>query len=250
MEQTVIFEDKVYLTPKDMNRVAKDSIDTILMEHLRTKLENKCSQHGFVLPGTLEMLSRSFGRLENGRFTGNIVFNIQAQGSVYNPANGTQITGAIAKKNKMGLYIIHEDAIRVLVPRDLHIGNDEFEALDVGQTITVTILKSRFQINDPFILSVGRWNGTVQNAQMGVAQPEAVAAPAAVAAAAGTVAGAQNTKSLVDAAVLEEEEEEDEQEEDEQEEQDADAAAEEEEEDEEQEDDAAMNLSDDGVAVA
>jgi hypothetical protein len=179
MEQTVIFEDKVYLAPKDMNRVAKDSIDTILMEHLREKLENKCSQHGFVLPGTLQMLSRSYGRLENGRFTGNIVFNIQAQGNVYNPANGTQITGAIAKKNKMGLYIIHEDAIRILVPRDLHIGNDEFEALDVGQSITVTILKSRFQINDPFILSVGKWNGnTAQNAQVAAAQPEPRLQPA------------------------------------------------------------------------
>lgn len=238
MEQTVIFEDKVYLTPKDMNRVAKDSIDTILMEHLRTKLENKCSQHGFVLPGTLEMLSRSLGRLENGRFTGNIVFNIQAQGRVYNPANGTQITGVIAKKNKMGLYIIHEDAIRILVPRDLHIGNDEFEALDVGQTITVTVLKSRFQINDPFILSVGRWNGNVQNAQIGVAQPEpavAVAGLPVVAAAAAV------PKSLVDVAVVEDEEEDEEAEESEDE---ADEEAQ------ESEDEAAMNLSDEGAEVA
>lgn len=237
MEQTVIFEDKVYLTPKDMNRVAKDSIDTILMEHLRTKLENKCSQHGFVLPGTLEMLSRSFGRLENGRFTGNIVFNIQAQGSVYNPANGTQITGVIAKKNKMGLYIIHEDAIRILVPRDLHIGNDEFEALDVGQTITVTILKSRFQINDPFILSVGRWNGTVQNAHIGVvAQPE----PAKDAVAATVAAAEQAPKSLVDTAVDLDEDADEESEEGE----------DEAEEEAEEEDDAPMNLSDTEVAAA
>jgi hypothetical protein len=245
MEQTIIFEDKVYLTPKDMNRVAKDSIDTILMEHLRTKLENKCSQHGFVLPGTLEMLSRSLGRLENGRFTGNIVFNIQAQGRVYNPANGTQITGVIAKKNKMGLYIIHEDAIRILVPRDLHIGNDEFEALDVGQTITVTVLKSRFQINDPFILSVGRWNGTVQNAHIGVAQPDPAVAAAA--------ANAQAAKSLVDTAVVEEEEEEeDDAEEEEAEEDEAQESEEDEAEEEEAEaqDDAAMNLSDVEVAAA
>jgi hypothetical protein len=63
------------------------------------------------------------GRLEHGRYTGNIVFHVQLQGKVYNPVNGTRITGKIDKKNKMGLYIIYNDAIRILIPRDLHIGN-------------------------------------------------------------------------------------------------------------------------------
>lgn len=155
MERNVIFEEKVYLSPKDMNRVSKESIDTILMKHLREKLENKCSQHGFVIPKSLSMLSRSMGLIENGRFTGSIVFHIQAQGRVYNPVNGTRITGTILKRNKMGLYVIYRDAIRILVPRDSHLGNQEFEELQVGDTIEIEIRKSRFQIQDPFIISVG-----------------------------------------------------------------------------------------------
>ncbi len=159
MEQSVIFEEKVYLSPKDMNEVAKDSIDGILLKHMRTKLENRCSQHGFVIPRSLTILSRSMGQLENGRFTGNVVFHVQAEGKVYNPANGTRITGTILKKNKMGLYVIYKDAIRILVPRDLHIGNEEFDALDINDTITIEIRKSRFQIRDTFILSVGVFIG-------------------------------------------------------------------------------------------
>jgi hypothetical protein len=95
------------------------------------------------------------GQLEHGRYTGNVVFHVQLQAKVYNPANGTQISGVIEKKNKMGLYIIYNDAVRILVPRDLHIGNEQFEALQPGETISIEIRKSRFQIQDAFILSIG-----------------------------------------------------------------------------------------------
>jgi len=160
MEQTVLFEQKVYLSPKDINRVAKESIDSILLNHLRSKLENKCSQHGFVIAGSLEIVSRSMGQLENGTYTGNIVYHVQTQGRVYNPANGTRITGTVLRRNKMGLYVIYKDAIRILVPRDLHIGNQAFEAIEPDQSITIEIRKSRFQIHDPFILSIGVYVGS------------------------------------------------------------------------------------------
>ena len=156
MEQTVLFEQKMALTPKDMNKMTVEgSIDSLLLDNFRETIEGKCSQHGFIIPMSLEIISRSMGQLEHGRYTGNIVFHVQLQGRVYNPANGTQISGTIEKKNKMGLYIIYNDAIRILVPRDLHIGNERFESLEVGETITVEIRKSRFQIQDAFILSIG-----------------------------------------------------------------------------------------------
>jgi len=155
MEQAVLFEQKVALTPKDMNRMGTDTINTIILEQVSKNLEGRCNQHGYIIQGSLEILSRSMGQLEHGRYTGNIVFHVQLQGKVYNPVNGTRITGKIDKKNKMGLYIIYNDALRILIPRDLHIGNKAFEELEPGQEITVEIRKSRFQIQDLFILSIG-----------------------------------------------------------------------------------------------
>jgi len=155
MEQAVLFEQKVALTPKDMNRMGSDSINSIILEQVSKNLEGRCNQHGYVIQGSLEILSRSMGQLEHGRYTGNIVFHVHLQGRVYNPVNGTRITGTIDKKNKMGLYIIYNDAIRILIPRDLHIGNKAFEMLEAGTEITVEIRKSRFQVQDLFILSIG-----------------------------------------------------------------------------------------------
>lgn len=159
LKQTVLFEEKVYVTPKDMNTLLKKNIDTILLNHLRDKLENRCSQHGFVIPGKLQILSRSMGILENGKFTGNVVYYVQVQGEVYNPANGTRIVAKILKRNKMGIYCIYNNAIRILIPRDLHLGNDDFDSLQLDESIEIEIKKSRFQIQDQFILSVGVFIG-------------------------------------------------------------------------------------------
>ncbi len=155
MEHDVLFEEKVYLHPKDLNGIGKVSIDDTLLSYMKKNLEGRCSQHGYVKPNSLTILTRSMGQLEHGRFTGNTVFHVQAQGKVYNPSNGTRVVGTVMKKNKMGLYVVYEDAIRVLVPRDLHLGNEDFESLEVNDEIEIELRKSRFQIRDQFILSVG-----------------------------------------------------------------------------------------------
>jgi DNA-directed RNA polymerase subunit E'/Rpb7 len=118
-------------------------------------IENKCSKHGFVLPGTLEILSRSLGRVENGRFTGSFIYQVQARGKVLVPVDGAIIRGTILKKNKMGIYVYYKNAFRVMVPRDFHLGDQRYESLKIGDEIEVELKKSRFQINDNYIISVG-----------------------------------------------------------------------------------------------
>lgn len=154
MEHVALFEEQVSLTPKDM-RVKIDSIEALVADKLRARLEGRCSRHGFVVPETIKVLSRSMGNLEKGRFTGSIIFHVQAEGTVLNPPDGAILEGEVIRKNKMGIYVSYKDAIRVIVPRDLHIGNEAFEAVEIGETVEVEIRKSRFQVNDPYILSVG-----------------------------------------------------------------------------------------------
>ena len=161
LEYPAVFEERIPLTPKDLNRLADIAVEDILIEKLRTKIEGRCSKHGYVVPGSLEVLSRSMGHVETGRFTGDVVYQVQSQGGVINPSDGTILQGEIIKKNKMGLYVEYKDAIRVLLPRDLHIANEEFENLQIGSTIELEIKKSRFQVNDPYILCVGIYRNII-----------------------------------------------------------------------------------------
>jgi DNA-directed RNA polymerase subunit E'/Rpb7 len=158
MESESFFQEKVYLTSEDLGAEI-ESIDAILLKKLKERLEEKCSSHGYVLPGTLEIITRSTGMVDFGRFSGDWSFLVKAKGKVYNPSEGETVDIEILKSNKMGIYAIYENAIRIMVPRDLHLGNEEFEGLRVGEKIRVEIQKSRFQLRDPFIVSVALYKG-------------------------------------------------------------------------------------------
>jgi len=168
MEQLAIFEEKVILTPSDL-RPEIESFDEILLAKLKATLEGKCSKHGYVIPKSLELLSRSMGAAEKGHFTSDFLYYMKVQGKVYNPPDGLEVEGEVVRKNKMGLYVIIEDAIRIMVPRDLHIGNEEFDAIELGDRIRIEIKKSRFQVNDTHILSIGQYLGTVGSSRSGAA---------------------------------------------------------------------------------
>ena len=154
LEHSVVFEEAVSLSPNDLSKKI-ESINSILLEKLKSKLEKKCSKHGYVIPNTLKILSRSMGKASNGRYIGDFIFYVQLQGSVLNPSEGIVLMGEVVSKNKMGIYLNYKNAIRVIVPRDLHIGNEDFDKINVGDKIKVEIKKSRFQVNDESILSVG-----------------------------------------------------------------------------------------------
>lgn len=158
MESEAFFQEKVYLTPKDL-RNSIYSVDSILINKLKDRLEQRCSPHGYVLPGTLELLTRSAGMVDSGRFSGDWAFLIKAKGRVLHPPEGTSVDVEVLKNNKMGIYAVYENAIRIMVPRDLHLGDEEFDQLKVGEKINVEIQKSRFQLRDPFIVSVGIYRG-------------------------------------------------------------------------------------------
>ena len=158
MESEAFFQEKVYLTPKDLrNEIV--SVDAILISKLKERLEQKCSPHGYVLPGTLELLTRSAGMVDSGRFSGDWAFLVKAKGSVLHPPENTMVEVEVLKNNKMGVYAVYENAIRIMVPRDIHIGNEDFDNLKVGERIQVKIKKSRFQLRDPFIVSVAEYLG-------------------------------------------------------------------------------------------
>lgn len=174
MEQDAVFEEKVALSPKDMTNEVL-SFDDILMRKMRKQIEGKCTKHGFLIPNSLKLLSRSYGYMEKGTFTADCMYYIKAQGRVYNPPNGTVVEGDVVRKSKAGLYIVIENAVHVMVVRDLHIGNKEFDSVELGERIRVEIKKSRFQINDPHILSIGQFLARVTPLAPPVSSAEAEA---------------------------------------------------------------------------
>jgi DNA-directed RNA polymerase subunit E'/Rpb7 len=159
MYKHVLLEERVSLTPSDTaskENVSKDGyIDSVLLQRLKTKIEGKCIASGFVKPDSLEILNRSMGIAENGRFTGNWIYYVKTRCKVFYPETTTPVKCKVIKVNKMGAYVVFDEAMRVLLPRDLHVGNTDFDSLNTDDMVMIQVLRSRFQTNDPFISSVG-----------------------------------------------------------------------------------------------
>jgi DNA-directed RNA polymerase subunit E'/Rpb7 len=155
MESVAFFEKKLSLTPQEFNKVKSNSMDDILLKKAKETMENKCSEQGFILPGSIVLHSRSMGYFEAARFTGDAVYYVKLEGKVIYPVDGIRVTGDVIRKNQMGLYVNYLNAIRIQVPRDLHLGNEKFDNVQVGDTVQVELKRSKFAINDLYILSSG-----------------------------------------------------------------------------------------------
>jgi hypothetical protein len=157
MYNTVYLDERVALDPSEINTVkTADDIRSRLETKLKEIHEGKCNANGYVRPGSLKLLGKSLGKAENGRFTGHWVYDCKLSCDVLYPTLGSTLTCLVMKVNKMGVYATFEEAIRILLPRDLHVGNEEFDTLDEGNTIQVRLDRSRFQTKDPFIMAVGK----------------------------------------------------------------------------------------------
>ena len=198
MESIALFEEKVAIQPSDLSgRDAKGktsseeiNIEELLVEKLAARLQGKCSLHGYVVPGSLQYVSKSMGYIENGRFTGDIVYHLQVEGKVLYPPDGTVLQARVEKMNQMGMFAVYEvkdsenpesdpfPAIKVILPRDLHTGDDpladEFNSVEPGDYVELEIKKSRFQVNDEFILCVGDFRKLLTKARPGPGLEEGV----------------------------------------------------------------------------
>jgi hypothetical protein len=172
METSVVFEQKIAISPREFNTLGTSKIDDVLLKRFAEENEGRCSVHGWVVPGTLKMLSRTMLQIEGGRFTGDMVCWIQVEGKVIYPVDGITVQGFVLNNNKMGLVVMHKDNIKIMVPRDLHIDNEEFDDVQVGEQVEVIIKKSRFQVKDETILSVGLFVRRVAGGIPAVAPPK------------------------------------------------------------------------------
>ena len=156
MYHTIYLDERVSLTPGELNGIqTTDHIRDMIITKLKEKHEGKCNSNGYVRPGSLQVLARSMGTAQNGKFTGDFVYDCKTKCDVLFPTADSILEATVIKINKMGAYAIFEEAIRILLPRDLHIGNTTFDNIQENDALRIRIKRTRFDTNSPFIMAVG-----------------------------------------------------------------------------------------------
>lgn len=159
-------------------RFLQRNIHASLVAQLRHKYEGICLPEGYVQPRSITITEHSFGR--TNILKGGLDYSVRFQADLCLPHAGQKFRAPVTLKSKIGLHA-ETDPIKVLLPRDLHIGNSDFDEVDVGQTIEFEVVGSRFQQGDETIVVLGKLLEVIRPVvQTEEAEPEAqqvIAAP-------------------------------------------------------------------------
>jgi len=110
-----------------------------------------------------------------------VSYRVKFQADICLPHKGQHLEVPTAFRSKIGL---HADTkpLKILLPRDLHIGNAEFEAVSDGDMIEVEVMGTEFKQNDENMFVLAKLVRRIAGAPP-VLESEAAAAAAAATAA-------------------------------------------------------------------
>lgn len=130
------------------------NLENVILKQLKQAVGNKCGSNGYIDMDSIVILKRTIGKLNTSHLNGSISFDISYKANVCNPIEGSEITCEVVNKNKMGLLAsIHP--LSVVLARQHHLDNKQFEEINIGDTITVKIIGKRFELYDDQITAIG-----------------------------------------------------------------------------------------------
>jgi DNA-directed RNA polymerase subunit E'/Rpb7 len=132
--------------------IQKNMLPSILAQ-LKMNMEGRCSSEGYIQQDSVTILKYSLGRTSYTK--GGVDYDVSFQADVCLPHPGQIFKATADLRTKIG---IHADStpLKILIPRDLHIGNQEFDSLDIGQEFEFEVIGPQFKQQDKVIVVVGR----------------------------------------------------------------------------------------------
>jgi DNA-directed RNA polymerase subunit E'/Rpb7 len=168
------------------------NIEASLLAQLRHKYEGVCVAEGYIHQRSIAVVEYSLGR--TNFIKGGLDYTVKFQADVCMPHPGQTFRVPVTLKSKIGIHA-EMTPLKVLLPRDLHIGSPDFEAAKEGEEIEFEVVGARFQQGDDSIVVLGKLKSVIQPAN------EAPQADGAASAEPVVAAGVANAAASGDASL-------------------------------------------------
>lgn len=128
------------------------NIHVSLLAQLRMKYEGVCIPEGFVQRRSITIVEHSLGRVNF--IKGGLDYVVKFQADICMPHPGQTFHAEVTLRSKIGIHA-ELAPLKVLLPRDLHLGNDGFEDVKEKQQVEFKVVGCRFQQGDDSIVVLG-----------------------------------------------------------------------------------------------
>ena len=135
------------------------NIQSSLVAQLRMKYEGVCVAEGYIQRRSITVIEHSLGR--TNLIKGGLDYTVKFQADVCMPHPKQVFRMPVTLKSKIGIHA-ELTPIKALLPRDLHIGLDDFDGLSEGQEIEFEVEGARFQQGDETIVVLGKLRSIIK----------------------------------------------------------------------------------------
>jgi DNA-directed RNA polymerase subunit E'/Rpb7 len=160
---------KVHIHSKFLQR----NMEASILAQLKMNYEGMCSAEGYIERNSITLLDYSLGRTNYIR--GGVDYDVRFQADVCLPHPGQRFKAVVKVRSKVGIHA-ETPPIKVLIPRDLHMGNEDFNKAELESEIEFEVVGSQFKQKDVEIIIVGKLL-TLKEPEVVVAQPVETLAP-------------------------------------------------------------------------
>ena len=130
------------------------NIQSSLLSQIKAQVEGRCGVEGYVQPKSSVILEYSLGRMSI--LKPGVNYRVKFQADICMPHKGQQVANVpVLFRSKIGVHA-EMKPLKFLLPRDLHIGNTEFEAIVENDTLDLEVLGAEFKQNDESIFVLAK----------------------------------------------------------------------------------------------
>jgi DNA-directed RNA polymerase subunit E'/Rpb7 len=129
------------------------NIQSSLLSQIKSQVEGRCGTEGYVQPNTSVILEYSVGNVNILR--SGTSYRVRFQADICYPHKGQILKVPVTFRSKIGVHA-EMSPLRVLLPRDLHIANTEFEQIQEKDELELEVLGAEFKQNDEQIFVLGK----------------------------------------------------------------------------------------------
>ena len=142
-----IIETVLNIESNNLNK----NLDSLILHTLKDKYENKCTEHGFIINNTIELINRKLGKINTINNISCISYIVKYSCDIISPSIGDNLEIVVNTITKMGIigYIKIDEKysksdkpfeispLIIIVPKD---EIDNMNDINVGQKLKVEIL--------------------------------------------------------------------------------------------------------------
>ena len=174
-----LFERRVLTKKVNIHaKFIQKNIQASLLSQLKVKFQGRCLAEGYLQRDSITIIAYSLGRLNYLR--GGADYDVTFQADICMPHVGQVFKAPVSLRSKIGIHAELEP-LRILIPRDLHIGNELFEKVEVNDEVEFEVVGTQFKQGDEDVIVVGKLLGQLVEPQVlgDPIEPLAAAAPPA-----------------------------------------------------------------------